>query len=61
VRYTLVFDFALQNDAEGEEQCKYSVGSRICRRFGGEGYSSTMTVGEEEAQMSLVAPRAQDR
>lgn len=61
VRYTLVFDFALQNDAESEEQCKYSVGSRICRRYGGEGFSSTMTVGEEEAQAALMAPRADNR
>ncbi len=62
VRFTLVFDFALANDAESDAdgQCKYSVGSRICRRLGNEaaeGYSSTMQVGGEDAELSLLAPK----
>ncbi|HET7844416.1 MAG TPA: M56 family metallopeptidase [Xanthomonadales bacterium] len=61
VRYTLTFDFALAKDAEGEEQCKYSVGSRICRRYGGEGFSSTMTIDADDAQLTRLAPRASDR
>ena len=61
IRYTLAFDFALEGDAAGSDQCKYSVGSRICRRYGSEGFSSTLTVDAEDAQLTRLAPKANNR
>lgn len=51
-RFTLTFDFALHSETDETGNCEYSLGSRICRRFGAGAHSSPVAVDGEAMRNS---------